>query len=198
MLLVCASGCPAAEPPDGEPATGTTHATTAELSSSEGLDSSSAAAETSAPEPWFELGWGLSDFNAFDGTLPVVVGPQGLSMFSLPLRGNGFYNPSSPGFDNPEVPMLQAWVDVDGHHESPGGHLSEVVDYPALFYPTLDDPEVLQGVAVWLVIPDGVDPNTLVGLRAHLHAELLDFEGLRLTDDHDLVIGEVPPEPEGP
>lgn len=205
-MLGCATACPATDPPvpGDEPSTGTTHAATsleptADGPASDGSDSSPATTtETGEPEPWLEAGWGLSDFNAYDGVLPVVVGPQGLSMFSVPLRGSGFYNPASPGFDNPEVPVVQAWVDVDGHQESPGGHLTEVTEYPALFYPTLDDPGVLQGVALWLVLPDGVDPNALVGLSASLHVEMIDFEGLRLVDDHDLEIGEVPPPPDGP
>lgn len=208
LLLValggCAGACPADDAParDDEASTSTAATTHADASTTddptEPSPTTAATAESGEPEPWLEVGWGLSEFNAFDGVLPVIVGPQGLSMFSLPLRGQGFHNPASPAFDDPDVPVLQAWVDVDGHMESPGGHLSEVVDYPALFYPTFDDPEVLEGVAVWLVIPDGVDPMTLVGLPAHVHAEMIDKDGLLLSDDHDLVIGEVPPPPDGP
>jgi hypothetical protein len=128
----------------------------------------------------------------------VVVGPQGLAMFSVPLRGRGFHNPANPGFENPDIPILQAWVDVEGHAESPGGHLAEVVDYPALFYPSFDDPGLLEGVAVWLVLPDTVDPSTLLGEEARLHVEMVDADGLRLEDDHVLAIGEPPSGPGGP
>lgn len=204
VLGLGASACPSDDAPPSEPSTGASDAgsgdagTTTAGGDTERDPSSADATETGEPAAWLEAGWGTSDFNAFDGTLPIIVGPQGLSMFSVPLRGQGFHNPPDPGFDNPEVPILQAWVDVAGHAESPGGHLSEVVDYPALFYPSFEEPEVLEGVAVWLVIPDAVDPATLVGEPAQLHVEMIDADGLRLSDDHALVIGEVPPEPGGP
>lgn len=156
--------------------------------------------DTTTPmDPWLEVGWGVSEFNAFDGILPIVIGPQGLAMFSMPLRGAGFHNPPDPSFDNPDMPMLQAWVDVPGYELTPSGHFNEVLDYPALFYPSLDNPGVLEGPAVWLVLPDEVDePAVLTGLPASLHAEMLDADGLLLTEDHELVIGEAPEPPPGP
>ncbi len=153
---------------------------------------------TDAPAPFLEVGWGTNEFNAYDGTLPVLVGPQGLNMFSVPLRGQGFYNPPDPSFDNPDMPMFQAWVDIEGFNDSPNGHFNEVIDYPALFYPMLDGGGVLEGPAVWLVLPDSVDPEAITGLAAHLHAELVDADGLQLTDDHDLIVGEISPKPPGP
>lgn len=178
--------------------------------SSTGPDDTTAAAEdTEAPppttgsdvpaiEPWLEVGWGTTEFNAFEGELPVVVGPQGLHMFSMPLRGQGFYNPPDPSFDNPDMPILQAWVDVEGFAITDDGHFNEVVDYPALFYPALGNAAVLEGPAVWLVLPDSVEPEQIEGLSAVLHAEMVDAFGLVLTDEHELVIGEVPPAPGGP
>ena len=132
-------------------------------------------------------------FHAFEGALPVVVGPQGLSMFSMPMRGQGFYNPPDPGFDNPDMPILHAWVDVEGYELTADGHFNEVVDYPALFYPSLADPGVLEAPAVWLVLPDEVDAPTLMGRSVIIHAEMVDADGLVLVDEHALVIGEVPP-----
>lgn len=202
-LGLLTSACPADDAP---PAHETTAGTTDGPTTSHQPDTSSGAT-SSDPDPssgsegteaWLELGWGVAEFNAYDGVLPVVVGPQGLAMFSVPLRGAGFYNPPDPGFDNPDMPILQAWVDVEGYDGSPSGHLNEVVDYPALFYPSLDLPGALEGPAVWLVIPDGVRPEELGGLAAHLHAEMVDANGLVLSDDHDLVIGDAPPPPKGP
>jgi len=208
VLGLGASACPSDDPdPTGEPSAGDPDAGSGDATdaddgtaSSEGGPSpgESDTADSGEPAAWLEAGWGLTDFTPYEGVLPVVVGPQGLAMFSVPLRGQGFYNPPDPGFDNPEIPILQAWVDVEGHAESPGGHLAEVVDYPALFYPSFDEPEVLEGVAVWLVIPDEVDTTALMGEPAHLHVEMVDANGLVLQDDHDLVIGETPPEPDGP
>ncbi len=169
---------------------------------SDGSDATETAAETETDsgviEPWLEVGWGVSEFNEFDGLLPTVVGPQGLAMFSIPLRGQGFYNPPSPSFDNPDMPMLQAWVDVPGYSITPTGHFNEVIDYPALFYPSLDEPGILEGPAVWLVIPDQVEPEEIAGLDAHLHVEMLDANDILLTEDYDLVIGDAPEPPPGP
>lgn len=198
--------CPADDAPPGDaPSSGAStapddHATTS-VTSADGSASAPGPdvdSDTGGPSAWLEAGWGTSEWNAYDGVLPLVVGPQGLSMFSVPLRGRGFYNPPDPGVDNPDSPMLQAWIDVPGHAESPGGHLTEVVDYPALFYPSFVEPGVLEGAAVWLVLPDEVTPPELVGAPAHLHVEMVDADGRALVDDHDLVIGEVPPEPDGP
>lgn len=146
------------------------------------------ASDSEGVEPFLEVGWGMSDFNAFDGELPISLGAQGLNMFSLPLRGSGFHNPPDPSFDNPDMPMFEAWVDIEGYSGSPNGHFNEVTDYPALFYPSVSDGAVLEGPAVWMTLPDGVSPEDILGLTASLHAELLDRDGLRLTDDHELVI----------
>lgn len=198
-----ASACPIDDGPgdrggdpstgNGEPGSGdaTTHGETS-------AEPGTGTADTGEPTAWIEAGWGLTEWNAFDGVLPLVVGPQGLAMFSVPLRGRGFRNPTLPDYDDPELPIVQAWVDVEGHAESPGGHLAEVVDQPGLFYPSFEEPGLLEATAVWLLIPDAVDPSTLVGTEAHLHVELLDVDGLELVDDRVLAIGEVPPEPEGP
>jgi hypothetical protein len=203
VLALGASACPVDDaPPVGDastdvPGTDTGEPEpTADGEPTAGTGTTDGPADTGEPTAWIEAGWGLSDWNAFDEVLPVVVGPQGLAMFSVPLRGRGFHNPPDPGFDNPDIPILQAWVDVDGFKESPGGHLAEVVDYPALFYPSFDDPELLEGVAVWLVLPDTVDPSALLGEEARLHVEMVDADGLRLEDDHVLAIGEAP-EPDG-
>lgn len=191
-----ASACPVEAPgPGGAPSTGdgsSGDASSDGATSPEPAGTDTGPAETGEPTAWIEAGWGLSEWNAFDGVLPVVVGPQGLAMFSVPLRGRGFHNPAVPGYDNPDIPILQAWVDAEGHAESPGGHLAEAVDQPALFYPSLEDPTLLEGTAVWLVIPDTVAPSTLVGVEAHLHVELVDADGLELTDDHVLSIGQEP------
>lgn len=202
LMLLGASACPTdGAPTPEEPSTSDAGGSTTVEPPADGSTTGPPPAttvETGEPEAWLEAGWGISEFNAFAGTLPMVVGPQGLSMFSLPLRGKGFHNPPDPGFDDPDIPIVQAFVDVAGHAESPGGHLTEVVDYPELFYPSLADPDVLEGTAVWLVLPDTVDPSTLVGQAAHVHVELADADGLRLEDDHDLEIGQVSSAPGGP
>lgn len=201
-LALLLAGCPTSDPmPSGDGTGGPSSdgpEATASDPSAESTDSPVATSDSGGVEPWLEVGWGVSEFNAFEDVLPIVIGPQGLAMFSLPLRGAGFYNPPDPGFDNPDMPMLEAWVDVPGYAVTPDGHLNEVTDYPALFYPSLDEPGVLEGPAVWLVIPDGVDPEELAGLDAHLHVEMVDANGVLLEQDNDLVIGDAPQPPPGP
>ncbi|MCA9704810.1 MAG: hypothetical protein KDK70_03035 [Myxococcales bacterium] len=181
------SACPGSERPTAS-AEGSTSADPTDSADT------TAGSTTGGEAPWLEVGWGVSEFNAFEGVLPLVVGPQGLAMFSVPQRGAGFYSPPDPSFDNPDMPMLQAWVDVPGYALTPDGHLNEVTDFPALFYDadSPDEPGVLYGTAVWLILPDQLEPAELAGLDAHLHVELLDAHGLQLTADHDLVIGEAP------
>jgi len=205
-LALATTGCPdGGEPADSgaadSGATDSGAATEPETSASTTMPSGETDPDPTTGgevEPWLEAGWGISEFNPFEGTFPVVVGPQGLAMFSMPLRGAGFYSPPDPSFDNPDMPILQAWVDVPGYAITPDGHFNEVVDYPALFYPSLDEPGVLAGPAVWLVIPDQAEPEEIAGLDAHLHVEMLDVEGVLLEIDHDLVIGEPPEAPPGP
>jgi len=180
-----ASGCP--ELADSTEATTAVTSTTTQ--SSGDVDPPLTSTDTGTPVAWLEVGWGTTEFNAFDESLPVVIGPQGLSMFSMPIRGGGFYNPPDPSFDNPDMPMLHAWVEIEGYELSEGGYFNEVVDYPALFYPSLDNDGILEGPAVWLVLPNQVDPLEIVGRTAFLRAELVDRDGLVLVDEYELVVG---------
>lgn len=137
------------------------------------------------------MGWGLDAYNPIADVLPVFVGPQGLDMFSLPLRGSGFPVPPQPvDFDDPDLPVLTMWVDVQGYEP----HLAEVSDYVVPFSPDVDSPADYEYVAVWLTIPDDVSPEDLVALPAHLHAELDTADGQHLEADYDVavVMGEEP------
>ncbi|MEM7159062.1 MAG: hypothetical protein AAF799_39865 [Myxococcota bacterium] len=200
LAVVFMAGCPVVPDDGGDESAAqdpSTSGATMDSASGPDIDSGSSISATSVAtatetsdeaEPWFEVGWGTDDFNAFDGVLPVVTGPQGLSMFSMPIRGAGFYTPPMPSFDNPDMPMLQAWVDIEGLNDSPGGHFNEVNDYPALFYPSFDDPGTLEGPAVWLVLPDAVEAEDIDGMPALLHAELLDADGLFFVEEYELVV----------
>lgn len=156
-------------------------------------DDSGSASDSPGPAAWLQVGWGIDDFNEFSGTLPVEFGAQGLFMFSLVPRGQGFHVPPDPGFGNPDMPIIQAWVDVEGYSETPAGHFNEVSDYPALFYPGIGADALLEGSAIWLTLPDGVDPIDIHGLDALVHVELLDRDGVMLVDEHALVIDAPPP-----
>ncbi len=167
--------------------TGASGEGTATTGEAEGTSAGSGPGE----QAWLEVGWGTTDFNAFEGTLPIVLGSQGSYMFSMPMRGGDFYIPPEPSFNNPEMPRLDAWVDVPGYTED-DGHLLSLENYVVLFFPSLHEPSILVSPAVWLVLPDGVTPEELAGLPAVLHASVHDAEGRHLEDEHELVIGDPP------
>lgn len=178
--------------------TGTTSTSDDPASSSSSGGAATTASSTSDlggfEDGWFEVGWGIDAFNPIEDELPLFIGPQGLHMFSLPLRGGNFAMAEEPyGFDDPLLPILTIWVDVDGF-EGAGGHLSEYADYAVPFKVDLTGEADYEFVAVWLVVPDTIDPEALVGLPAHLHAELDTADGQHLSLDHDLevTLGETP------
>jgi hypothetical protein len=158
--------------------------------SSGGEETSSAT--TSSEDAWVEVGWGIDEFNAFDdsGTFPVYFGPQGLYMFTVPIRGGGFPLPADPyDYEDPNMPYVDLWLDVDGYNDGPNGHFSELTDYVLPMSPDPDMPGTSQYISVWLPIPETVDPNQLEGIPAQLHVELLTGQGEVLTADHPLMVG---------
>lgn len=144
---------------------------------------------TAAPAGWIEMGWGVAEFNAFaNGEVPVFVGPQGLDMFSIPLRGADFLVPDDPtDFMHPDIPVMDIWVDIEGLTK-PGEHFSAYSDYPVPFMPDLETDADVEFVAIWLVMPNDVVPADIYGLTARLHMELRCADGQVLTDDRELTI----------
>src|SRR5262245_58373546 len=99
-LGLCA--CPAGdahEPPSAAPSTSAATQALTDDASATASSSGPGSGATGEPDAWLELGWGISEWNPFEGVLPVVVGPQGLAMFSVPLRGKGFHNPDGTDLD---------------------------------------------------------------------------------------------------
>lgn len=182
------------------PSTGASGTTTSPLDSTSADPSDGDGTTIPAPSGtgfeggWLEVGWGIDAFYPIEDELPLFIGPQGLHMFSLPLRGGNFAMADEPyGFDDPLLPILTVWVDVEGF-EAAGGHLTEYADYAVPFKVDLSTEADYEFVAVWLVVPDTIDPEALAGLPAHLHAELDTADGQHISLEYDLevTLGETP------
>lgn len=146
---------------------------------------------------WIEIGHGLDEFFAFEGELPLTMGPQGFMMFSLPLRGSDFpVSPDPYDFDHPDTPVLSVWADIDGvEPEHPSGHFVAYLDYPVPFAFSDDADIDYEFVSVWLVVPDTIDPQDLHGRDAVVHAELQCSDGQLLVDEHNLTVRDATNDP---
>ncbi len=179
-----------------------------EASTQPTVESSSSTTATSATSPptspatdttpedlpgWLEMGWGLSEFNAFSNReVPIILGPQGLDMFSIALRGGEFLVPDDPSdFDHPDIPVMDMWIDVEGFNGD-DDHFILYSDHPIPFAPSGRSDAEVEFVAVWLVLPGEVLGGDLYGLSAHLHVELRCGDGEVVTDDRELTIVEGP------
>ncbi|HET6583498.1 MAG TPA: hypothetical protein VFG69_08620 [Nannocystaceae bacterium] len=152
-------------------------------------------AESEGDAAWFELGWGVTEFNALapGDELGVVWGTQGAAMFPLPVRGGEFVLPDPPDdFESPLAPKLDLHVDIEGHDDGIGGHFLYLANYPITFEIQPDGSYEFLFVAA--VLPDGLDPLTLEGLPVHLWAQLQPYEAEPMEIELDLVVknGEAP------
>jgi hypothetical protein len=105
--------------------------------------------------------------------IKIVRGGQGLLMLPLAVRGRGFEVPADPlAWDDPKMPQIDLWIDVEGHNVGFGGHFTRLNNYPIGFVPVGDD-GTLEHLYIAIIIPDAIpDPQTLTGQPGLLHAEL--------------------------
>ncbi len=167
----------------------------APAASDEGDETASETDSTGADPGWFDIGWGVTEFNPLEpgGDLEVVWGSQGAAMFPLPLRGGEFVLPDPPDdYSSPLAPKFDLHIDVDGHNDGIGGHFMYLANYPIVFDVMPDGSYEFLFVAA--VLPDGLDPTTLEGLPAHLYARLRPYESDPIEIELDLVVrgGEQP------
>jgi hypothetical protein len=158
---------------------------------SEGVDSST----TEAPVGWFIAGWGDGEFVPLaDGDpFPIVLGGQGAQMFPLPLQGGEWYLPENPTSWMDETgPMVDFEMDIEGFNDGPGGHFKRIANY-TLDWVVLPD-GTYQSSFLPIIVPDGVAPEAIEGLPAHLFVRLRPFEqpALELELDVVVTIGPVP------
>lgn len=106
-------------------------------------------------------------------TIQIVRGGQGLLMLPLAIRGKGFEHPADPNaWDDPRMPRINLWIDIEGHNVGFGGHFARVPDYPIGFVP-IDDDGTLEHLYIAVLVPDGIEePMTLTSQPGLIRAEL--------------------------
>lgn len=111
------------------------------------------------------------------GTLPVVRGGQGLLMLAFSLRGKNFVITEDPNdWDNPKMPHVDMWVDIEGHNVGFGGHFARLNNYSVGFYPIGDGMGTLEHMYIAIIVPDAIaDPQTLTNKPGLVHIELSTF-----------------------
>ncbi|MBZ5707947.1 hypothetical protein [Nannocystis pusilla] len=111
------------------------------------------------------------------GTMTVVRGGQGLLMLPFALRGKNFVITEDPNdWDNPRMPNVDMWVDIDGHNVGFGGHFARLNNYSVGFYPLNDGMDTLEHMYIAIIVPDAIaDPQTLTGQPGTVHIQLNTF-----------------------
>jgi hypothetical protein len=106
-------------------------------------------------------------------TIQIVRGGQGLLMLPLAIRGKGFEVPEDPNeWDDPRMPHINLWIDIEGFNVGFGGHFARVPDYPIGFVP-IDDEGTLEHLYIAVLVPDGIeDPQALTSQPGLIRAEL--------------------------
>ncbi|GEM_PF-5309973 len=150
---------------------------------------------------WLQVGWGEEGFQSLQSGDPfeIVLGGQGSYMFPMAIRAGNFTLPDDPSnYLDPEIPLLDVTVDVEGYDNGIGGHFIRVANYPipfdvltdgtyefsyvALILPSCEDPNDCEDVSKRL------DPMILDGLTAKLHVALRPYADPRVELDLDLVV----------
>lgn len=122
---------------------------------------------------WFEMGQGEASFEALEpeGDLNLVLGGQGLFMFPMPIRGEGFDVPVPYTFGDPDTPRLTLTVDIEDYHTDFGDYFARVNRYPIEF-DVLDDGSY-EFIYLQVIAPnDFVDMCSVHMHQAHIEASL--------------------------
>ena len=179
---------PACEDP---PASGTSE-------TSDTMDSEDTGADTSTGDDvvgFLEVGFGETDFTPIEdgGELRVVWGAQGAAMFPMPIRAGGITVPDDPrDYTDPLAPLLDVTLDIEGEEPGYCGHFKCVSNYPMSFDVRQDG--TLEFLYIRVIMPDGVDVQSLDGKAARLEVELSPYDSGSLVQTFDLtVVAEPPP-----
>ena len=159
-------------------------------------DDDDATADTgTAGEGWIDIGYGQVEYSELsDGdTFEIVWGTQGSAMFPIMLRGGDFELPPDPGdWQHEAAPIVELWMDVEGHNDGFGGHFKRIANYPVGFE-VLED-GTFQSTYIAIILPDDKTPEELDGLPATLWLELdpLDQDPIEVQLDLVVSMGEPP------
>ncbi|MBV1858092.1 MAG: hypothetical protein KUG77_06740, partial [Nannocystaceae bacterium] len=174
------SGCD--EPPPGGDDTGT--------------DTEDSSGESGEEVVGFlEVGFGENNFTPIEdgGELELVWGTQGSAMIPLPIHAGGITVPDDPrDYTDERAPLLDVTLDIEG--EDPGfcGHFKCVSNYPMSFDVLSDG--TYEFMYVRVIMPDGVDVQSLDGKAATLRVELSPIDSGTLVQEFNLtVLAEPPP-----
>jgi hypothetical protein len=144
-------------------------------------------------DAWLKLGQGEFEYQELSegDEMLMVLGGQGLLMFPIPIHAGGFTLPEDPSnYTDPNVPILDMHLDIDGFNFGFGDHFARLANYPIPFE-VLDD-GTYEFIYVTIFVPDELEnPCDIDELPGHLHAELETADGDTLIVDLDVSI-EVP------
>lgn len=123
------------------------------------------------------------------GTLRIVRGGQGLLMLPLAVRGRGFETPADPDdWDNPKMPRIELWVDVEGFNVGLDGYFGRVKNYPIGFVP-IDGEGTLEHLYIAVLVPDGIDdPEQLTGKPGRIRAALRTYKQPTTAREYSFVV----------
>jgi len=121
--------------------------------------------------------------------IQIVRGGQGLLMLPLGLRGRDFVITEEPNdWDNPKIPKVDLWVDVDGFNTGFGGHFAMLNNY-AVGFVDIDGKGTLEHMYIAVLVPDTVtDATALVGRSGQIHVELQTYNQPAAIRDLDFVV----------
>lgn len=122
-------------------------------------------------------------------TIQIVRGGQGLLMLPLAVRGRGFEVPTDPNaWDDPKMPHIDLWVDIEGFNVGFGGHFARIPDYPIGFVP-IDDKGTLEHLYIALLVPDAVaDPQALTSQPGTIWVELHTYKQPTVAHEYSFVV----------
>lgn len=121
-------------------------------------------------------------------TLTIVRGGQGLLMLPIGLRGRNFTITEDPNdWDNPKMPRVNLWVDIEGHNVGFGGHFARLNNYSVGFVDKGGG--LLEHMYIAIIVPDAIpDPTTLTSQPGKLHVELYTYNKPAAVRELDFVV----------
>lgn len=143
---------------------------------------------------FLEIGFGETDFTPITdgGNLQVVWGAQGSAMIPLPIRAGGITVPDDPSdYTDERAPLLDLTLDIDGEEAGFCGHFKCVSNYPMSFDVLSDG--TYEFMYVRVIMPDGLDIQSLDGKAATLRAELSPIDSGTLVEEFELTLLAAPP-----